>query len=132
MALGPQFDGQLKLFMTPAEIMEHVNSSTDLKSGEDMPAMWSRKVEESKREYTGRHGSGVHDALSSGNDIIHGPTGNGKVPINYITRFDDTEVRRLDDMHHRVAAMAELDKHNDKQTYLNVNHIGYPYRGRRF
>ena len=132
MALGPQFDGQLKLFMTPAEIVEHVNSSSDLKSGEDMPDMWSRKTKESKREHSGEHGSGVYDALSSGNDIIHGPTGDGKVIINYITRFDGTEHRQLDDMHHRVAAMAELDKHNDTQTYLNVNHIGYPFRGRRF
>lgn len=135
MTLGPQFDGQLKLFMTPAEIMGHVNASIDRYREEDMSDMWIRKVEQAKREMDHGHGSGVYDALSSGKDIIHGPSGTGKVPILYNARgpIDGEVSRELTDMHHRVATMAELDKQKGTETYLNVDHTEpVKAKGRRF
>ena len=135
MTLGQQFDGQLKLFMTPEEIIDHVNISIDKQRDEDMSDMWSRKLEESKRPQESGHGSGVYDALSSGNNIIHGPQGTGKVPIFYGARspINGEESRELTDMHHRVASLAEIDKQSGTQTYLNVDHKETMRpKGRRF
>lgn len=135
MTLGPQFDGQLKLFMTPAEIMGHVNASGDKGRDEDMSDMWSRKVEASKRPFSEEHGSGVYDKVNRGFNLVHGIRGTGKVPILYNVRgpIDGEVSRELKDMHHRVAAMAEVDRKKGTETFVNVDHTEWSKdEGRRF
>lgn len=115
MTLGPQFE-QLKLFMTPAEIKDYVNTSSDLRSdgSENMEQLWDRKVEESKRPRDHGPGSGVYDALSAGKPIL------GDVTVIH-RRSGDSE---LEDKHHRVAAQAEIDAATGKETFVPMRYVG--------
>ena len=114
MTLGPQFE-QLKMFMTPADIKGYVTTSGDLHPGEDMPALWDRKLSQSKGPRDSGHGSGVYRGLREGKNLI---TRFGDV----VDIHHDKGGRFLTDKHHRIAAQADLDEKAGKETYLPVSH----------
>lgn len=100
-----------------------------------MSDMWSRKLEESKRPFSEAHGSGVYAKVDRGFNLVHGIRGTGKVPILYNARgpIDGEVSRELKDMHHRVAAMADVDRRKGTETFLNVDHTEQvKAKGRRF
>ena len=129
MALGPQFE-QLKMFMSPAEVKDHVTTSGDLHyqrtpggglRNETMNELWDRKLEASKAPRDSGHGSGVYEGLEAGKDIMYMRRGN-TVDVNYVG-----DHKFLGDMHHRIAAMADIDQQRGTQTYLPVEHWGHRF-----
>jgi hypothetical protein len=118
--IGPQCAEQLKLFMTPQEIKGWITDSTDRSPGETLDQMWDRKVTESKKpQGSNSHGSGVYDAVSSGNNILPSVT---LIPF----RKNEYEEARnvIGDGHHRVAAMADFADKSGKQSFVPVEYFG--------
>lgn len=116
---------QLKMFMTPQEIKGYTTSSGDLHyvktpggglRNETMDELWDRKLEASKAPRDTGHGSGVYEGLESGKDILYLRSGNA-VEVNHAKGH-----KFLGDMHHRIAAMADIDQRRNTQTYLPVTH----------
>lgn len=105
---------QLALFYTGRELRSLVNKSTDLDSGEDMDAMWNRKVEESLWEgRSGGHGAGVHRSISE-----KGWEGDPLV----LNHGDDEYSRWITDGHHRVAAAADIEDTTGNLVFIPVTH----------
>jgi len=129
MNLGPQFE-QLKMFMTPSEVKDYITTSGDLHymrtpggglRNETMDELWDRKLESSKAPRETGHGSGVYEGLEEGKDLMYMRGGyrraGNTVEINYAKGHTF-----LGDMHHRIAAMADIDQKRGTQTYLPVTH----------
>lgn len=104
---------QLALFYTGRELRGLINKSTDLDSGEDMDAMWNRKVEESLWEGRAGHGANVHRSLSE--------KGWEGEPLE-LNHGDDEYSRWITDGHHRVAAAADIEDTTGKLIFIPVNH----------
>lgn len=121
---------QLSMFMTPEEIKGYMTTSGDLHQivtpeghlrNETMEELWDRKLEASKAPKDSGHGAGVYDALSEGIDILdqYIQFGGPALEILHNSKGD----RYLGDMHHRIAAQADIDKQQGTQTFLPISHF---------
>lgn len=127
---------QLQMLMTPQEIKDYITTSGDLGHVqtsdelrvETMDELWNRKLEASKSPKDSGHGAGVYDALSQGKDIIVRPSSilGGRV-ISPTILHNLHGDRVLEDMHHRIAAQADIDAQRGTQTFLPVSHYLRPY-----
>lgn len=130
--LGPQCDEQLKLFMTPNEIVDQMTASPDLRSDGDrfetMDELKSRKLEESKvvgnsKDMMGRPmRKSLYDSIKDdGLNIEH-------IDLN----TDSVGRTRVDDGQHRIIAAAAVDKELGRETFIPHTKIGRVYNDSKF
>ena len=140
MSASDNLGEQLRMFMTAREIKDYLNDSGDLEdyNTDSMDVLWDKKLEESMRGRGQGHGSGVYDALASGKDIITRNTrpkyeepgvveimvGNGpEIDVEGNIIGDREGTRYIYDMHHRIAAQADIDEKSGTEKYLPVTYI---------
>ena len=107
--------GQLKLFMTPGEIIGQVKSSADLYGSESMEEMWSRKEHESKfprDPKNWRHGSGVYESVAKEGVTSH-------VEITPYEHRGESALH-MGEGHHRVAAAAAVERDTGREQFVPV------------
>ena len=139
MSASDSLGEQLRMFMTAREIKDYLNDSGDLEdyNTDSMDVLWDKKLEESK-DPNARWGGGVYDALASGKDIITRNTrpkyeepgvveimvGSGpEIDVEGNIIGDREGIRYIADMHHRIAAQADIDEKSGTEKYLPVTYI---------
>lgn len=130
--IGPQCAEQMKLFMTPNEIVDQMTASPDLRSDGDrfetMDELKSRKLEESKVAGNSPDKMGrpmqksLYDSIKeNGLNIEH---------INLNT--DSVGRTRIDDGQHRMIAAAAVDRELERDTFIPHTKIGRIYNDSQF
>jgi len=114
MPLSPQFE-QVPLFMSGTDLKNRITDSRDRPPMGTMEQMWKSKLRGSRRGSQGGHeplgpgtGGGVYKSLKE-----HGWQGPGPGLLHVrqfgaIPEFDHDRLS-IDDMHHRVAAAADIE-----------------------
>lgn len=99
---------QLKLFMTPQEIMGSVVDSVDRGYDEPIEDLWDEKLEESKGALKTNSGKSLYDSIAD------------KGVQRHVTLQQDGGHLVMGQGHHRVAAAADIAKRTGRQMYIPV------------
>lgn len=115
---------QLKMLMTGAELKATIVDSTDRQAVggpnryrgerlESLDEMWGRKEAEARSEAGTVHGGGLYDSIK------YGGWWDDEKPIKMSMTSHGAVTG---DAHHRIAALAAVDKDHGRQTYVPVQH----------